>query len=62
MTINAHYPVMWNERTKRVEPVKVVVSVDMNRIAEHLARKAMKSKTGKASALFGAVKVAVVWS
>lgn len=59
MTTNTHYPVMWNERTKKVEPVKVVVSVDTDKVAERLARKAMKSKTGKASALFGAVKVTV---
>lgn len=59
MTIHTHYPVMWNEQTKRVEPVKVVVSVDTDKVAEKLARKAMKSKTGKASALFGAIRVSV---
>lgn len=59
MTTITHYPVMWNERTKRVEPVKVVVSVDTDKVAEKLARKAMKSKTGKASVLFGAVRVTV---
>jgi hypothetical protein len=38
--------------------VEFAVLVDMNKVAEHLLPKLLKSKHGRATGMFGAIKVA----
>lgn len=47
--------VMWNEASRSYGPIDISIRIDMQKLAEKLARKALRNSTGVAKLAEGAI-------